>query len=396
MKIRVGVVFGGMSVEHEVSIISGLQAYHAIERDKYEPVPIYITKSGAWYTGPALTDIEQYKDLPKLLATSTEVILYTNQNGAHQLLPAKPSFFRKKAVDELHVIFPVTHGTFGEDGALQGLLEFQKIPYVGCDVLSSALGMDKVVMKKVINDAGLPTVDYVAFQTYQWAANRQDCLSKIESSLRYPVIVKPANLGSSVGIESAKDKEALQNALDNAFTFAEKVIIEQMIVNLKEVNCSVIGDHEGVEVSLCEEVLKTSDILSYQDKYMNQASKGMSGTNRIIPANISKELTEDIQRLAKQTFLELGCSGVSRIDFLIDEDNAKVYVNEINTIPGSLAFYLWEPLGKHFDQLTTELIQLALKRARVKSQLTFSYDTNLLALQGKGGSSKLGKLGSKV
>ena len=393
MKIRVGVLFGGMSVEHEVSVISGLQAYHAIPRDKYEPVPIYITKNGQWYTGEAVGSMDEYKDIPGLLKKSANVTLQTNENGAHQLIATKTSWFKKPVVGEIDVAFPVTHGTFGEDGALQGILEFQKVPYVGCDVLSSALGMDKVVMKAVVRSAGLPVVDFATFYSHQWSEDPEGCIRDAEAQLKYPVIVKPANLGSSVGIETASDTEQLKSALSNAFTFADKVIVERLVRNLKEVNCSVIGDHESVETSVTEEVLKTSEILSYQDKYMNQASKGMSGTSRIIPADISPELTKEVESLAKRTFLELGCNGVSRIDFLIDQDEGKVYVNEINTIPGSLAFYLWEPKGKRFDQMTAQLIQLALKRHRTKSQLTFSYDTNLLALQGKGGGSK--KLGGR-
>lgn len=391
MKIKVGVLFGGMSVEHEVSIISALQAIHALDRDKYEPVPIYIDKQGSWYTGEGLSDIENYKQLPELLKRSEQVILHTNQEGKHLLLNAESGLFRKKVIEEIHVAFPVTHGTYGEDGSLQGWLDLNKIPYVGCDVLSSAVGMDKIVMKTIVRGAGLPVIDYVWFYSKRWFDAQQECVDLVEQKLGYPVIVKPANLGSSVGIEKAGSRDELVEAIESASSFSPRIIVEKMVTNLKEVNCSVIGDYEHVEASECEEVLKSDEILSYQDKYMNQASKGMSGTSRIIPANIGEETTRQVQELAKQTFLELGCGGVSRIDFLIDQNTNNVYINEINTIPGSLSFYLWQPKGKDFNQLTDELVQLALKRSRERAQLTFSYDTNLLALQGKGG----GKLGTK-
>ncbi len=294
-------------------------------------------------------------------------------------------------MNEIHVAFPVTHGSYGEDGALQGLLEVNKVPYAGCDVLSSAVGMDKVVMKTILRAAGLPVTDYVAFNARNWNDDRKACVGKVESQLGYPVIVKPANLGSSVGVQKAGTQEELIEAIENVTQFSNKILVENMVTELKEVNCSVLGDYEEAMPSVIEEVGKTSDILSYQDKYMNDGSKGMSGAARIIPANITEEQTSEIQRLAVQTFLELGCRGVSRIDFLIDESTGEVYVNEINTIPGSLSFYLWEPTGVPFEQMTDRLIQLALKRSREQANLTFSYDTNLLALKGKGG----GKLGVK-
>ncbi|MBB3113221.1 D-alanine-D-alanine ligase [Paenibacillus phyllosphaerae] len=397
MKIRVGVLFGGMSVEHEVSIISGLQALHALDTNKYEPIPIYITKDGKWYTGPSLTSVDAFKNIPDLLKNSHHVILHTESKGVHQLINPKPTLFgkgNKKVIAEIDVAFPVTHGTLGEDGALQGHLELNQIPYVGCNVLASAVGMDKIVMKTVIRGAGIPSVNYVWFYSRSWDVEQEACINRVEAELTYPVIVKPANLGSSVGIKKAANREELIDAVTDALMYSNKVLIEQMVQNLTEVNCSVIGDHEEVETSICEEVLKSDEILSYQDKYMSQSkggSKGMTSTNRKVPAEISDEMTQQVKELAKRTFLELGCNGVSRIDFLIDKDNGSVYVNEINTIPGSLAFYLWEPVGKSFTQMTSQLITLALKRHRENAQLTLSYDSNILALQGKGG----GKLGTK-
>lgn len=391
MKTRVGVLFGGMSVEHEVSVISGLQALHALDTGAYEGVPIYITKQGEWYTGPELTSVEEFKDVAALKKKAKRVVLFTDESGRHLLLDPKPGLFKtKNIVDEIHVAFPVTHGTYGEDGALQGFLEMNKIPYVGCDVLSSAVGMDKIAAKTILKGAGLPQTGYLWFYSKAWADNREDCLARVEAELGYPVIVKPANLGSSVGVERAMNAEELEQAVDLVVNYSHKVLIEKMVDNLKEVNCSVLGDYEEALPSIIEEVGKTSEILSYADKYMNQASKGMSGSARIIPANITEETRVKVQELAVKTFLELGAGGVSRIDFLIDTVTEDIYINEINTIPGSLSFYLWEPSGKTFTELTSRLIQLALKRARERENLTFSIDTNLLSMHSKGG-----KLGTK-
>jgi D-alanine-D-alanine ligase len=391
MKTRVGVLFGGMSVEHEVSVISGLQALHALDTGAYEGVPIYITKQGEWYTGPELTSVEEFKDVAALKKKAKRVVLFTDESGRHLLLDPKPGLFKtKNIVDEIHVAFPVTHGTYGEDGALQGFLEMNKIPYVGCDVLSSAVGMDKIAAKTILKGAGLPQTGYLWFYSKAWADNREDCLARVEAELGYPVIVKPANLGSSVGVERAMNADELEQAVDLVVNYSHKVLVEKMVDNLKEVNCSVLGDYEEALPSIIEEVGKTSEILSYADKYMNQASKGMSGSARIIPANITEETRVKVQDLAVKTFLELGAGGVSRIDFLIDTVTDEVYINEINTIPGSLSFYLWEPSGKTFTELTSRLIQLALKRARERENLTFSIDTNLLSMHSKGG-----KLGTK-
>lgn len=390
MKTRIGVLFGGMSVEHEVAVISGLQALHALDTNLYEGVPIYISKKGEWFTGPELTSVEAFKDTATLMKKAKKVVLHTDENGRHLLIDPNPGLFKPKVIEEIHVAFPVTHGTYGEDGALQGLLEMKKIPYVGCDVLSSAVGMDKVSAKTILKGAGLPQTQYLWFYAKAWSDSREACVKRVEEELGYPVIVKPANLGSSVGVERALNAEELEEAIELVVNYSHKVLIEKMVDNLKEVNCSVIGDYEEVEASVVEEVAKTDEILSYQDKYMNQASKGMSGSARIIPANIPEDTTALVQDLAKRTFLELGCSGVSRIDFLIDTKSNEVYINEINTIPGSLSFYLWEPSGKSFAHMTSQLIQLALKRARERSNLTFSIDTNLLSMHSKGG-----KLGAK-
>ncbi|MBU9713786.1 D-alanine--D-alanine ligase family protein [Evansella tamaricis] len=387
MKTRVAVIFGGMSVEHEVSVISALQAIQNMDKERYEIIPLYISKEGSWYTGEELIDIEEYKNLKGLLQKAQKVQISrtsVNQVAIHK--DPKPKF-GKSFINEIDVAFPIVHGTFVEDGVLQGFLELLKIPYVGCDVVSSSTGMDKVIMKNVYRDSGLPILEYVWFYSSEWTEDQDALVKKVEETLSYPVIVKPANLGSSVGISKATNQEELEEAVELASQFALKIVVEKAVQNLTEVNCSVLGDYESVEASVIEQVLGSDEFLSYEDKYAggsskdSGASKGMESTNRIIPAEIGEEKTKEVQELAKRAFQVLGCNGVSRIDFLIDNDDGKkVYINEINTIPGSLSFYLWEPSGKPYQQLLNDLIQLALKRERERNQLMFSIDSNLFSL----------------
>lgn len=398
MKTRIGVFFGGISVEHEVSVISAVQAMESMDEDRYEIVPIYISKERKWYTGDILRDIEAYKDMPKLLNEAQQVLITYGEED-NVVLQKKPApKFGKKEVAAIDVAFPIVHGTFGEDGALQGLFELYGLPYVGCDVASSAVGMDKVMMKQILRDSRLPVLNDVWFYSNHWAEDTESVIAMIEESVPYPVIVKPANLGSSVGIGTAKNREELEQSVEEATEFAGKILVEKMLEGMTEVNCSVVGDYEDVEASVIEKVLKTDEILSYKDKYQGgkngSSSKGMEATDREIPAPITEEKAGEVRELAKDTFQILGCSGVSRIDFLIEDSTETVFVNEINTIPGSLSFYLWDPAGKSYSELIHQLIQLALKRKRERERLTFSIDSNLFSLQSGQGSKGGTKTGS--
>ncbi|MDM8558939.1 D-alanine--D-alanine ligase family protein [Candidatus Parabeggiatoa sp. HSG14] len=380
MKINIGVLFGGRSVEHEVSIISALQAIHAIDKTMYHVIPIYLTKQGIWYTGDALLDIENYKDTNHLLSQCKKILLPVNADE-NAILNYSPGFFQKKVLGKIDIVFPVFHGTHGEDGALQGLCELINIPFVGCDVLSSAVGMNKIAMKLMLKATGLPIVNYFGFYAKEWLKNQKTTIEKIENTLKYPMIVKPAALGSSIGITKASNRKELEEAVDIAKKLSQQLLVEEMISDLKEINCSVLGDYEKTEASVCEEPIHDEkSVLSFQDKYLSGGkTKGMSSAQRKLPADIPKEMSDAIQEMAQQTFLLLNCQGVARIDFLVDNETQNVYVNEINTIPGSLSFYLWEASGKSFTELTTQLIQLALKRHREKNNLLFSYDSNILA-----------------
>ena len=382
MKIKIGVFFGGQSVEHEVSIISALQAVNNFHRDKYDIIPIYITKGNEFYVGEKIGDIEAYKNIPALLKKSQKVIL-VNENEKLNLIKYPMKKFGSNIYDYIDIAFPIVHGTNVEDGTLQGYLKTLRIPFVGCDVMASASGMNKYVMKAVLKDNDIPVLDCCRSDRRHYQGDTAAFLDKVEALIGYPVIVKPINLGSSVGIRKASDREKLEDALDYAFQFANDVLVEKAITNLREINCSVLGDYEEAIASECEEPISSDEILSYEDKYLSgeksSGSKGMSSTKRKLPADIPADMKAEIQRLAVKTFQALNCNGVSRIDFMLDVDENKVWVNEINTIPGSLAFYLWEASGIKYKDLLDRMVKLALKRERENKDITYSFDTNILS-----------------
>ncbi|MGI5824330.1 MAG: D-alanine--D-alanine ligase family protein [Bacillota bacterium] len=392
-KIRLGVIYGGPSVEHEIAIISACQAMAAIDTDKYEVIPVFITKKGMWYTGEALKEVSNYAALDNLLKQCQQVFVTANR-GEHKLVIPKKGLFGKEQEIAIDVMVPVMHGAHGEDGCLQGLLELLNIPYAGPGVLGAAVGMDKIMMKAVLKSADIPVIDGVYFTTEEWYAEREAKINLIEEKLGYPVIVKPANLGSSVGIGKAENRDSLAAALDYAATFTGRLLIEHCVTNMREINCSVLGGSGLAKTSVCEEPITSSEFLTYEDKYMGGGkgakgakggSKGMSGSKRQIPADLPQEMSDVIRELAKRSFIALDGSGVCRVDIILDVDKKQAYVNEVNTIPGSLSFYLWEATGMNFTELMDELVNLALKRQRTKESYNFSFDTNILAGFSKGG-----------
>lgn len=388
MKTRVAVMYGGKSVEHEVSVISGIQALMNIDTDKYETIPVYITKQNEFYVGEDIGKIEAYKDIDGLLARSQKVV-WVNEGDKVVLSPYPKKMFGGMKDIEVDVAFPVVHGTNEEDGTLVGFLKTLGVPFVGCDVTSAAVGMDKYIQKCVLKDVDIPVLDCVCFHEDDYA-DIEKLLDTAEAKVGYPAIIKPVNSGSSVGISMARNRQELTKSIDDAFTYASIVLVEHGIEKLKEINCSVLGDDSGAKASILEEPFHTKDILSYKDKYESNGtksggSKGMASVQRKIPADLPEETTKQIQEYAVRAFKALGCNGVVRIDFMIDESDGKLYFNEINTIPGSLSFYLWEPSGIPYKELLDQLIQLALKRARKFQNLTFTFDTNILNSASFGG-----------
>ena len=399
MKTRVAVLFGGHSVEHEVSIITGIQAFCAVDRQKYEVIPLYLTKDNRFFTGENLGHIESYRDMDTCLKNATRVLLVPGAQGVDMIrFPMKK--FGSSVVGGFDVVIPAVHGTNVEDGTLMGMLEMLGVPYAACDVTSSALGMDKYLMKSALKDAGVPVLDAVQFTGREYALDSEKVTAQVEQAIGYPVIVKPVNLGSSVGISKADDRAKLTVALDEAFSYASRVLAERAVPHLREINCAVLGDRDEAIPSACEVPAGSDEILSFRDKYLSGGSKksgasaGMSSLKRRCPAEIGDELTEKVQTLAVQTFKTLGCTGVARIDFLNNTETGELWVNEINTIPGSLAFYLWEAAGISFAELMDRLIELAFKRQREREALSFDFSSNILSAVNLGGSKggKTGKL----
>lgn len=429
MKIKVGVFFGGNSVEHEISVITMNQAISSLNPEKYEIVPIYIAKNGVMYTGDDLLDLYSFKDMEVLLKRCYKVAV-VNDGKKVKVVKCPAPWIGKRVINTIDVAFPIVHGTNCEDGTIAGFVTLLGIPFVGPDIMASSIGMDKILQKKVLRASGIPVVDFVSFYSTEYIKEEERILKEIEEKLSYPLIVKPGNLGSSVGIKKANNKVELEEAVEFAMEFADRVIVEKAVENLKEINCSCIGNLSESETSVCEEPFFSDEILSYADKYIGNeksgggtiaggkgtsvkfgpknggAVKGAKGgnaqfSNKKIPAGISKEKTEEIQNLTKEVFKLLGCSGVARVDFLIDTKTDKVYVNEINTIPGALSYYLWEATGKSFEKELDEIIEIAIKRHRDREKLTFSYDQNILAMQGgvkgaKGSKGAKGMSGTKT
>jgi len=382
--------FGGASVEHEVSVISALQAINNMDKEKYEMIPIYISKENYMYVGEKIGDIKEYRDIDGLIKKSQRVILVNEENKVKIIkYPLRKLY--DNYYDYIDLAFPIVHGTNVEDGTLQGFFKTLKLPFVGPDVTSSAIGMDKYIMKTVLKDNNIPVLDCVNLNKREYIENKDRVIKRIEEKVEYPVIVKPINLGSSVGIKIARSQKELEEAIEYAMQYSYKILVEKAITNLREINCSVIGDYYEAIASECEEPISSDEILSYEDKYLGEqkgsGSKGMSSLHRKLPAEMSKEMREKIQTLAIQTFKLLGCNGVSRIDFIINNDTDEIFVNEINTIPGSLSFYLWEPVGLKYKELLDKIIDVALKKQIEEKNITYDFNTNIL-LNAKFGGAK--------
>ena len=388
MRIKVGVIFGGETVEHEVSIISAIQAMNKMDEEKYEIVPIYITKDREWYTGDMLKDIDVYQDLNLIKKYSKNVVLYF-KNGSY-VLQSKGLF--KNVVKEIDIAFPIVHGTNVEDGVLQGYLQTIGIPYVGPNVYGAVAGQDKAIMKDIWKSLDIPMTKYVWFYDVDFRQTPEDVIKKVET-LKYPVIVKPATTGSSVGINVCENREKLKEAIDEAIQYDNKIVVEEVVENLKEVNIAVMGNYEHQKVSVIEEVLSTNKFLTYTDKYIGggkgklkggakspvKASKGMASASRKLPADLSEKTRKEVEDIAVRAFKGLGSAGNSRIDFLIDEKTNKVYINEINSIPGSLAFYLWDAKDINFTQVLDDMINIGIKEYKKRLSKTHSFESNILA-----------------
>jgi D-alanine-D-alanine ligase len=379
-RLRVGVVFGGRSVEHDVSIVTAHQVMAALG-PRHEVVPIYVTKEGKWLTGPGLNDLAVYRARTWDEAGEPAHIPPVHGSGGLMVPGGRLRGGRTIALD---VVVPAIHGTFGEDGTLQGLLELAGLPYTGSGVVGSAVGMDKVAMKRAFRAAGLPVVRDVVVDVTALDADPDGVYDRVERELGYPAFVKPARLGSSVGIGKASDRSELETAVDVARRYDRRVVVEESKEACIEVNCSVLGGPgRPAAASVCEQPVRWQDFLSFENKYLSGSKThgkggGMADQERRIPAPISDELTKQVQDNALTAFAAVDAAGVARIDAFVDEAAGETWVMEINTVPGSFSFYLWEKSGMSFEDLMDAMLEIALEADRGRSELMFSFDSTLL------------------
>jgi D-alanine-D-alanine ligase len=388
-KLRVAVFYGGKSPEHEVSIITAIQAMASMP-DAFTTIPIYVTKTGDLYTGDYLKSISVYQDQSKLYQKAEQISLPSSP-GNLALSSASSSFF-KKTVIPFDVIFPCFHGGVGEGGWIQGLAEYYGVPLVGTGLTGAALGMDKVAMKSAFDGADIKQAPFIWFYRDDWHQKQATFVSQITKRLKYPIFVKPSRGGSSIGTTCAKTQKDLIRAIDLAAAMDSRVIVEEGIEGAREINISIMGNagHE-LETSVCEEVFhEGSEFLDFKDKYLGSGkAEGMAATDRTIPAKLDSKLEAKIQEIGKHVFNLFDCSGLVRLDFLVKGKD--VYCIEINTIPGSLSFYIWDKSGYTYPKLLEHLVELALAKHRETQQNVTEFASPILTSIARGG-----KLGSKL
>ena len=371
MRLNIGVIFGGKSVEHEISIISAIEAMGYADENKYKIIPIYIDKDNTWYTGEHLKSIINFRDIDLVKRYAKKVALVKiDKSFALQRL----GLF-KKNLCVIDIIVPIGHGAYLEDGSLQGYLNMLGVPYAGPSVLGAALGQDKVIQKELLSFNNIPVVNYTWFYSYE--LNDKKLVQERLSKLKYPVLIKPSSLGSSIGIEIAEDEKDFFKKVKNTMKYDKKILVEEKVNNVKEINISVLGNYKKVEVSEIEEINSNDNFYSFKEKYVNNFSKIQEKDKKTKPI-ISKAMIEDMKEYAINTFKVLDGNGVARIDFLINDKTKEIYVNEINTIPGSLSSYLWKAKKKDQTELFDDLISIAVDNKKDDEQLQKVIPGNLL------------------
>ena len=400
MKKQIGVIFGSRSCEREVSIISAVQMMRHADPEKYDVIPVYIDEHGVWYTGEKLKDINSFKPFrpdasgiarvfPDLTAGSGALLRLTKGTG---LLGRE----KLEIVARIDVFVIVMHGLNGEDGTLQGLLEMSNIPYTSTGVAGSAVGMDKIMMKQFFQGADLPVLPGVWFTRRDYEKDAEQVVRRVKESIGFPVFVKPANLGSSIGVSRADDEAELKDSLDLAFEYDRRVLVEKGLDQPIELNCSVLGYDDEAEASAIEMPLNSEDFLTFQEKYLaNGGSKGMASLHRVLPAPIEDSLREQIQEMSRKIFRMMDCKGVVRIDYMFDKASGQIYITEINTIPGSLAFYLWEYGGVTYSQLIDRMIACAEKAHADRNRANYAFTSDILKNASFGAKGVKGSKGTK-
>ena len=388
-KMNIAVFFGSRSCEHDVSIVSALQCIEATKAAGFNVTPVYISRDGLWYTGEPLENIETFREFNPMTKGITRVTLDVTANAGDLWAwpPQRAGLFAKVPAPLCHIdcVIPVFHGWHGEDGTIQGLLEMANIPYASSGVLGSAIGMDKIAMKQILRGAGFPVLDFVWFTREQLKKERQAVIERVEKEIKYPAFIKPAALGSSIGVSRAKNRDELERALDVAASYDRRILVEVGVVHPVEINCAAVGYGEDVRASVCEMPVPSSNdtFLDFWQKYLRNAStkgedsRGMKSLSRVVPAPIGEELTKRIQTMTCDIFKLLDCCGTVRVDFILDQ-NDMLFVNEPNTIPGSLAFYLWKASGLDFPKLIEKMVEDALRAHADKNSSVFAYDSSIL------------------
>ncbi len=400
MKKQVGIIFGSRSCEREVSIISAVQLMRFIDRDKYDPIPVYIDEKGNWYTGEPLMDIQSFKPFrPEAKGIRKVFPDLSSGSGALLYLDRGNGLFAREKLEiaaRVEVYIIVMHGMNGEDGTLQGLLEMANVPYTSTAVTGSAVGMDKIAMKLFFRGANLPVLPGVWYTRTEFGRDADSVLDHVQEELGFPVFVKPANLGSSIGVSRADNREKLRNALELAFEYDRRVLVEKGLNKPIELNCSVLGYDGEMKASPIEMPLGQDEFLDFGDKYLGSGgSKGMASLSRILPAPIEDDLKNRIQDMSKSIFRLMDCKGVVRIDYMFDTASENLYITEINTIPGSLAFYLWEKDGISYPELIDRMIDYAEKAYNEKNRTNYAYTSDILKNASFGAKGSKGTKGLK-
>jgi D-alanine-D-alanine ligase len=380
-KITVGVIFGGRSVEHDVSIVTGHQIMQAFDKNRYEVVPIYITRDGKWFSGEPLLNLENLKNDTSITSHKDVEEIILSPDVRHHGLIRNPlaGRFQKSDIVRLDLVFPAIHGTHGEDGTLQGLFELADIPYVGFATCGSALTNDKILTKQVLQQNDIPVVEGIAFSRADWLDNPEAIMSRLKDELGFPMFVKPATLGSSIGVTPVENETLLRPGIDIAANFDRRILVEKAVTGGIEINCAVMGYGNDIKTSVLEQPLSWSEFLAFEDKYL-RGDEGMKSADRIIPAPISEELTQKIKDLSVKAFKAVDGRGIVRIDYLVKPEQSIVYLNEMNTMPGSLSFYLWRETGMRDSEVVDYLVKLAQDAQADKRRNMYDYQTNLVSL----------------
>jgi len=380
--MNIGIFFGGKSPEHDVSIITGELVISEMKKMGLQVTSVYLGKGGEWYIDERLGKLKFFQDKnysEKLKDFENYSLDLKNSRG--KLVFEKAGFMSKKITIDL--AFPCFHGSNGEDGTIQGLFEIINVPYIGCDVASSAISFDKILTKLLYQSLNIPATKFIHFSGRDWDNNKNGVIENIKANLRFPLFVKPPRLGSSIGITRAKDDKELEFGIEVALHYGEKVLVEEGGDNLADITCCIIGNGEPI-ASLVQESVFESDMFDFNEKYLKDggAQTGNAQNRLVIPARLDEKTTVEVQEMAKKIYVNIGASGIARVDFLFDKKTSKVYANEINPLPGTLYHHLWKASGLELADLIKKLLEYATERHAAKNKLTYTFKTDLMAFAG--------------